>query len=79
VYVFGGLTNERMFTSNVYRLNMASLAWSRLSVSGSVHPPVANHTAVLFDRDLVVFGGWCSESENKSENRCDSMLRCVCE
>ncbi|XP_043552822.1 rab9 effector protein with kelch motifs [Chiloscyllium plagiosum] len=55
VYIFGGVKDEQCF-NNVYVLDTLTWKWSSVIGRGKV-PSLAYHSAVVFHRELFVFGG----------------------
>ncbi|XP_040268158.1 RING finger protein B-like isoform X1 [Bufo bufo] len=59
VFVYGGQW-ERRWLSNVYVLDTLDWKWTLLTAVGKV-PTLSYHTAVMYQRELYVFGGLCPQ------------------
>uniref|UniRef100_A0A8C4SXY5 Multiple EGF like domains 8 n=1 Tax=Erpetoichthys calabaricus TaxID=27687 RepID=A0A8C4SXY5_ERPCA len=59
LYVFGGRTNEDMFSSELYRFALESKLWELVQPSGGKPPAAAGHSMVFHaaSRTLLVYGG----------------------
>jgi hypothetical protein len=59
LYIFGGLTSDTKYQSDVYELNLASLRWTKLECSGDIPAGRERHSAVLDNsKRMIVYGGW---------------------
>ncbi|XP_035278041.1 multiple epidermal growth factor-like domains protein 8 isoform X2 [Anguilla anguilla] len=59
VYVFGGRTEEDMFSSSLSRFNLSGRVWETVRPSGGKPPATAGHSMVFHapSRMLLVYGG----------------------
>lgn len=58
LYFFGGYTKkDGEYFSDFYRFNIGSLEWQRLG-AGRLPAPRADHSLVLFESSLYIFGGY---------------------
>jgi N-acetylneuraminic acid mutarotase len=66
LYIFGGVCNDKYFNS-VYVLDLSSMAWHVMDVTGPAPTPRMGHTATLMDHNLVIHGGFALTGEAKNE------------
>ncbi|MBN3299263.1 TEA1 protein, partial [Amia calva] len=57
MYVYGGMKDGRRY-SDIYILNTLTWKWSHVAARGLV-PTLAYHTATIYKKELLVFGGVC--------------------
>uniref|UniRef100_A0A8B9H6U8 Multiple EGF-like-domains 8 n=1 Tax=Astyanax mexicanus TaxID=7994 RepID=A0A8B9H6U8_ASTMX len=59
LYVFGGRTEEDMFSSSLYRFQLWSKVWETVQPYGGKPPATAGHSMVFhaLSRTLIVYGG----------------------
>ncbi|XP_037551288.1 rab9 effector protein with kelch motifs [Nematolebias whitei] len=71
VYVYGGLT-EGPSNSVVYIMNTLSWKWTLVTAKGNV-PHLAYHSAVIYKKELFVFGG-VQSSRSQGDGSCSNAL-----
>ncbi|GCB80358.1 hypothetical protein scyTo_0018091 [Scyliorhinus torazame] len=71
IYIFGGMKDEECF-NNVYILDTLTWKWSFVIGKGKV-PSLAYHSAVVFQRELFIFGGLLCRPQLPVE-RCSNTL-----
>ena len=57
MYVFGGFTSHYSSFNDLWKLNLSTRAWSRISVEGKCPIPKACATMVTHGDKLILFGG----------------------
>ena len=56
LYLFGG-KDEYSASNELWQYHTEATVWTKLSYSGRKPPRLYNHSAVLYDRKLFIFGG----------------------
>eukprot|EP00079_Xenopus_tropicalis_P038426 XP_017952197.1 PREDICTED: tip elongation aberrant protein 1-like isoform X2 [Xenopus tropicalis] len=69
LFVYGGM-KERSKFNNVYILDTVEWKWTLVTAVGKV-PTLSHHSATMYQRELYVFGGLCSQSG--TESCCNSL------
>ena len=57
-YLIGG-SNEVAENENVYTLYMNSFEWRVLNLVGESPGAIEQHTAVVYNKSIIVYGGYC--------------------
>lgn len=62
IYIFGGSDPiKKIYDKNIYRFNTETLNWDTYELKGEVLPRKC-HSAVIFDKDIILFGGMSKNS-----------------
>uniref|UniRef100_T1JLR5 F-box domain-containing protein n=1 Tax=Strigamia maritima TaxID=126957 RepID=T1JLR5_STRMM len=62
MYIFGGCTTTSTTFNDLWRLDLANREWIRPLATGTYPSPKACATMVVYDDNLVLFGGWTHPS-----------------
>ncbi|GEQ67562.1 hypothetical protein JCM33374_g1227 [Metschnikowia sp. JCM 33374] len=57
IYVFGGVYNNQTASNDVWCFDSKSSKWSQVPTSGTVPPPVNEHSACVISGTLYIYGG----------------------
>ncbi len=57
MYVFGGFTSSFSSFNDLWKLNLSTKTWSRITVEGRCPIPKAGATMVTYKDKLILFGG----------------------
>lgn len=57
MYIFGGFTSSYSSFNDLWKLNLSTRTWSRISVEGKCPVPKAGATMVTYGDKLILFGG----------------------
>ena len=63
VYVFGGVSAEGNFSSELHQLNLTTNSWSVVTVSGSLPSGRSGHVFHIIGDVLLLAAGWESQNE----------------
>jgi N-acetylneuraminic acid mutarotase len=68
MYLFGGSSQEHKSTQHsFYTLDLKNLKWEGIIARGDVPVSRDDHTAVLYEGGMVIFGGFTPDGEKSNE------------
>jgi Rab9 effector protein with kelch motifs len=68
MFLFGGSNQQRKETSNnLWALDMKSLRWELILARGEVPVNREDHTAVIYEGAMVIFGGFLPNGERTND------------
>ncbi|KAL5251259.1 hypothetical protein ACHWQZ_G016826 [Mnemiopsis leidyi] len=80
LYLFGGLNRETGWNNDIWQYDTETVEWKKLSTSGIKPSPRDKHTAVLWGKKIVIFGGFgpatgAEELSEDSEDEDDPSIK----
>lgn len=67
LYVFGGVNGERVL-NDLLRFDVKEKSWGRAFTIGIPPAPRYNHSAVVYDSSMFVFGGYTGDIHLRCSN-----------
>jgi hypothetical protein len=57
--IYGGRLSPSVCSNKIFSLDLNKFIWDEINPEGEIPLSVDDHTTVLFDGKMVVFGGFC--------------------
>lgn len=68
MYLFGGSsTTHSEYCHSFYSLDLKTLRWDSINARGDVPSTRDNHSAVIYDGGMVIFGGATPDGEKSND------------
>ena len=58
VVICGGMDNQGKFINDINVLDLKTLAWCKITLTGKYFAPRCSHTAAMVETRLYIFGGY---------------------